>query len=153
MGCKKHIILSICTVLIANPANADRIIQVEPGLWEYSHNLIIPGILTPSDKPQTHCITSKDAKQNLSQLFRKLAVGNAKCTIKKLKDTLNTVKFDLSCHPDIDGLKITSSGKAAFRYGRTKISGTVSGKMKINQGAPIFLDGTGTARRIGRCHS
>lgn len=151
MGCKKHIFLSIYTVLITSPANADRIIQVEPGLWKYTHSLTIPGILTAPDKAQTHCISPKDAKQNLSELLRKLATGGAKCTVSDLKDTLNTVKFDLACRPDIEGLKITSSGKASFRYGRTKISGTVSGMMQINQGEPIFLNGTGTAQRIGRC--
>jgi hypothetical protein len=148
-----RLIISItCTTLLTTPVNAaDRIIQIEPGLWEYSHNLTIPGILTPSEAAKTECITPEDAKQNLSELLTKLAAGDAKCTVTDLKDTLNTVKFDLACRPELESMKITSSGKAAFRYSRTKISGSVSGTMQINQGEDIFLFGEGTAHRIGRC--
>jgi hypothetical protein len=145
--------IMFAALLTAPAAAADRVIQVEPGLWEYSHSLAITGILTPPDKQQTHCISPKDAKQNLSDLLHKLATGDAKCTVTDLKDTLNTVKFDLVCHPELEGLKITSSGKAAFRYSRTKISGTVFGMLQINQGEDIFLNGQGNARRIGRCPS
>jgi len=145
--------IMFAALLTAPAAAADRIIQVEPGLWEYSHNLSIPGILAPPDKQQTHCIAPKDAKQNLSDLLRKLATGDAKCTVTDMTDTLNTVKFNLACRPELEGLKITSSGKAAFRYGRISIDGTVSGMMQISKGEPIFLNAKGTARRIGRCPS
>ena len=131
--------IMFAALLTAPAAAADRVIQVEPGLWEYSHSLAIPGVLTPSDKQQTHCISPKDAKQNLSDLsdlLRKLATGEAKCTVTDLKDTLNTVKFDLVCRPELEGLKITSSGKAAFRYGRTNINGTVSG-IKFGSGDSV----------------
>jgi len=145
--------IMFAALLTAPAVAADRVIQVEPGLWEYSHSLAIPGILAPPDKQQTHCISPKDAKQNLSALIRKLATGDAKCTVTDMKDTLNTVNFDLACRPELEGLNITSSGKAAFRYGRTNITGTVSGMMQINQGEPIFLNGEGNAHRIGRCPS
>ncbi len=148
-----RLIISItCAAVYTAPTiAADRIIQVEPGLWEYSHNLTIPGILAPSETAKTECITPEDAKQNLSDLLVKLTAGDAKCTVTDLKDTLNTVKFDLACRPELESMKITSSGKAAFKYSRTKISGSVSGMMQINQSKDIFLYGEGSAQRIGRC--
>ncbi len=150
-----RLIISItCAALHTAPVNAeDRIIQIEPGLWEYSHNLTIPSILAPSENKKTKCISHKDAKQNLSDLLAKLAAGDAKCTVTNLKDTLNMVKFDLACRPELESMEITSSGKAAFRYSRTKINGSVSGMMQINQGKDIFLFGEGTAHHIGRCPS
>ncbi len=151
---KRQIMSVLAASLLAAPAHAeDRIIQVEPGIWEYSHSLAIPGILTPPENAQTECITPEDAKQSLSDLLSKLATGDAKCTVTDLKDTLNTVKFDVACRPELEGLKITSSGKAAFKYSRTNITGTVSGMMQINQGKDIFLNGQGKAHRIGRCPS
>jgi uncharacterized protein DUF3617 len=148
----RQIIFITCAALVTAPANAaGRIIQIEPGLWEYSHNLTIPGILAPSETAKTECISPEDAKLNLSDLLARLAAGDAKCTVTNLKDTLNTVKFDIACRPELESMKITSSGKAAFRYSRTKISGSVSGMMQINQGEDIFLYGEGTAHRIGRC--
>lgn len=137
-------------ILLTQPAVADRIIQVEPGLWEYSHNLVIPGLPIPSGTKRTECISPKEARHSLSDLLGEFS-GDAGCTVSNLKDTLNTVEFDLACRPEINGVKITSTGKAAFKYSRTKISGNVSGMMHINGGEPIFVVGDGTAHRIGLC--
>ena len=147
----KPIVLTALTILLPIPATAERIIQVEPGLWEYGYDLEIPGLPIPSGAPKTECISPKEAKQKLSGLLTKLATGDAQCTVRDMKDTLNTLKFNVACHPEINGIKFSAIGKTAFRYGRTNITGNVSGMVVINQGDPIEVVGQGHARRIGKC--
>jgi hypothetical protein len=147
----KPIILTALTFVLPMPAMAERIIQVEPGLWEYSYDLVIPGLPIPSGAPKTECISPKEAKQKLSNLITKLATGDAQCTVRDMKDTLNTLKFNVACHPEINGIKFSSIGKASFRYGRTNITGNVSGMVVINEGEPIEVVGQGHARRVGKC--
>jgi hypothetical protein len=152
MTAARRTVLTALATLMAMPAiAAERIITVEPGLWEYSHNLTIPGLLAPFGQPQNECISPEEAQRKLSELLSELAMGDAKCTVSDLKDTLNTVKFNIACRPELEGLKITSSGKAAFKYSRTNISGNVSGMININDGEPIFVVGEGRAHRVGRC--
>lgn len=151
MAFAKQIVLTALTLLLPAAAMAERIIQVEPGLWEYSYDLEIPGFPIPSGAPKTACISPKEAKQKLSSLLTKLATGDAQCTVRDMKDTLNTLKFNVACHPEINGVKFSSIGKAAFRYGRTNITGNVSGTVVINEGEPTEVAGQGHARRVGKC--
>jgi hypothetical protein len=136
-------------LLTTTSAQAERIIEVEPGLWEYSHTLTIPGLTAPMDQAQTECITPKEAKRSLSDLIGELS-GGANCAISNLKDTLNTVEFDVSCTPDLQGITITSHGHAEFKYGRTNIIGKASGTMSLN-GAELPILANGSAHRIGKC--
>jgi len=137
--------LAVC----ASPAMADRVIRVEPGLWEYTHTLSIPGLLTPSAKPKTECIKPGDAKRQLSDLLGELS-GEAGCTITNLKSSLNMVKFDLSCDRSIEAVSLKSSGHMAFKYGRAKITGSATGTISLN-GAEMDIAATGAAHRVGRC--
>jgi len=151
MAVAKPIILTALTLLLPMSATAERIIQVEPGLWEYSYDLEIPGLPIPSGDPKIECISPKEAKQKLSDLLVKLTTGDTQCTVTDMKDTLNTLKFNVACRPEINGIKFSSSGKAAFRYGRTNITGDVSGVVHINEGEPIYVVGQGKAHRLGKC--
>ncbi len=151
MAFVKPIVLTALTLLLPMPTMAERIIQVEPGLWEYSYDLETPGLPIPSGAPKTECISPKEAKQKLSDLLAKLATGDAQCTVRDMKDTLNTLKFNVACHPKINGIKFSSIGQAAFRYGRSNITGNVSGTVVINEGEPIEVVGKGHARRVGKC--
>lgn len=136
-------------VFNTNPAAAERVIIVEPGLWEYTHNLTIPGLLTPSASPETECITPKEAERNLTDILGELS-DDGGCTVTNLKDTLNTVKFDLSCKSNIESVSLNATGQLSFRYGRTKISGTAAGVISVN-GIEMNVSGIGNAKRIGRC--
>jgi hypothetical protein len=136
-------------VFSANSAMSERVITVEPGLWEYTHSLTIPGLLAPTTAPKTECITPENAQRSLSDLFSELS-GDAGCTVSNLKDTLNTVKFDLACKPTIESVSLQSTGHLAFRYSRTKITGDATGMISIN-GAEMAVAGTGAAHRVGRC--
>lgn len=130
-------------------AATDRIVRFEPGLWEYTHTLEIPGLLSPTSTPKTECISADDATLNLAELLSELAT-NGKCEIDNVKDTLNTVELDLACKPEIGTTVVNAGGHVAFRYGRTKITGHATGK--ISAGASeLFVDARGEARRIGRC--
>jgi hypothetical protein len=133
----------------ATAVQAERVIEVEPGLWEYSHTLRIPGLSEPMDQAQTECITPEKSKRNLSDLIGELS-GGANCAVSNLKDTLNTVEFDLSCTPNLQGLTVTSNGHAEFKYGRTKIIGKASGMVSFN-GAELPILANGSAYRIGKC--
>ena len=101
---------------------AERIITVEPGLWEYTHSLEIPGLLGPVATPKTECIAPEDAQRSLDDLFEELSDGTG-CVVSNLKDTLNTVEFDLNCKPALESIVLQSTGHLVFRYGRTKITG------------------------------
>lgn len=136
-------------VFCTTPAAAERVIIVEPGLWEYTHNLTIPGLLVPSASAKTECITPKEAKRSLPDLLGELSDGGG-CTVTNLKDTLNTVKFDLSCKSSIESVSLNSVGQLAFRYGRTKITGSAAAMISIN-GVEMKVSGVGSAKRIGRC--
>jgi hypothetical protein len=136
-------------LLVTTAAYAERIIEVEPGLWEYSHTLMIPGLSSPMDQAQTECITPEKSKRSLSDLIGELS-GGANCAVSNLKDTLNTVEFDLSCTPDLQGMTVTSNGRAEFTYGRTNIIGKASGMVSFN-GAELPILANGSAHRIGKC--
>jgi uncharacterized protein DUF3617 len=146
----KCLFCAAVATLLTTPAHAQRTIIVEPGLWEYSHTLSIPGLLDPSEQRQTRCISSKEARRDLSDLLDELASGDANCTVSKLKDTLNTVKFDLACKPKVGAMEVTANGQAAFRYGRTRITGRTTGTVMLN-GVAVPVNGTGQAKRIGMC--
>lgn len=137
--------------LISNAptAMAERIITVEPGLWEYTHSLEIPGLLGPVATPKTECIAPEDAQRSLDDLFEELSDGTG-CAVSNLKDTLNTVEFDLNCKPALESIVLQSTGHLVFRYGRTKITGLATGAISIN-GAEMTVVASGSARRIGRC--
>ena len=144
-------VLITLALLSPMPATAERIIQLEPGLWEYSYDLEIPGLPIPSGSAKTKCISAKEAKQNLADLLAKLAINNTQCTVTDMNDTLSTLKFHIICRPQINGIDFTASGNAAFRYGRTKITGSVSAMVLIKGGEPIYVVGQGQAHRVGRC--
>ncbi|MEP2503129.1 MAG: DUF3617 family protein [Paracoccaceae bacterium] len=141
--------LIVCLMNCAGAAVAERVITVEPGLWEYTHSLMIPGLLQPSAGPKTECITPKDATRRLSDLLEELSSGG-RCSVSNLKDTLSTVKFDLNCNSDIESVSLNSTGHLAFRYGRTKITGSATGLISVN-GMEMNVAATGVAQRIGRC--
>jgi hypothetical protein len=141
--------LTASLVFCANSVAAERIITVETGLWEYTHSLMIPGLLTPSVTPKTECITPEEAKRSLSDLLGELS-HDAGCTVTNLKDTLNTVKFDLSCKPRIESVSLNLNSHLSFKYGRSKITGNATGMISIN-GAEMSIAATGAAHRIGRC--
>lgn len=135
--------------LFAGPVTADRVILVEHGLWEYTHTLEIPGLLDPVAKPQTKCISPDEAQQNLSDLLGELS-GEPGCQVSNLKDDLSSVTFDLACNPSLAGMTFQSNGRLAFRYGRTKITGTATGAISIG-GVEMPVNASGVARRVGRC--
>lgn len=141
---------ALLLLLSANSAAADRTIQVEPGLWEYTHTLEIPGLLSPITRPKTECVSAGDARRNLSDLLGGLS-GEAGCTISNLKDNLNTVKFDMTCSPNLGSKSLHTDGHLEFRYGRTAISGSATGVISIG-GAEIAVNALGYAQRIGRCN-
>lgn len=133
----------------AHSASAERIITVEPGLWEYTHSLAIPGLLNPTGTPKTECISAEEATQSLSDLLGDLS-DDAGCSVMNLKDTLNTVKFDLSCSRKFERVSLSATGHLAFRYGRTRITGRTTGLISLN-GVEMNIVATGIAQRIGRC--
>lgn len=130
-------------------AAADRIISVEHGLWEYTHTLAIPGVLAPISTPKTECISPEEAQRSLSELLGKLS-GGPGCVVNDLKADLSSVRFNLACTPDLDGLSLTSNGQLSFRYGRTSISGSATGTVSL-AGVEMAVNATGKARRVGRC--
>lgn len=133
----------------AHGVAADRIIRVEPGLWEYTHSLEIPNVLAPITTPKTECITADEAQRNLSDLLSELTTGG-NCAVSNLKDNLNTIKLELSCTPDVSGLDIKAGGEVEIRYGRTKITGSASGLISVGD-TDMSFDAMGEATRIGRC--
>lgn len=135
--------------LFAQSASADRVIRVEPGVWEYSHTLTIPGLLAPISTPQTECITADDAERNLSDLLGQLS-ADAACNITNLKDNLNTVTFDLVCSRTLNGVALEAAGQMSFRYARTSITGSATGEVSIG-GVATTINAQGQARKIGRC--
>ena len=140
---------AVSLVCYASLAPAERIIVVEPGLWEYTHSLALPGLLDPTAAPKTECITAKEATRSLPDLLEELS-DDAGCTVTNLKDTLNTVKFDLNCSRKIESVSLSATGHLAFRYGRTKITGSTNGLISIN-GVELNVAATGIAQRVGRC--
>ena len=141
--------LVVSLAFCASSGEAERIITVEPGLWEYTHSLVIPGLLAAPTTPKTECITPKEAKRSLSDLLGELS-DDAGCTVTNLKDTLNKVEFDLSCKRSIGIVSLSSSGQLAFNYGRTKITCRAIGIISIN-GAELNVAATGDAHRVGKC--
>lgn len=135
--------------LSAIASASERVIRVQPGLWEYRHSLSIPGLLEPPEKAMTECIKKEEATRNLSDLLGELSKDGG-CSVTNLKDSLNTVKFDLVCEKTLASLSLQSSGHLAFRYGRTKITGVAQGTVSIN-GVETPVEASGSARRIGRC--
>ena len=135
--------------VMATAASADRVIRVEPGLWEYSHNLSIPGLVPAEKETQSYCVKPDEAERNLSDLLAELSKDGG-CTVSNLKDDLSRVSFDLECTPDLNGVSITASGNTNFRYGRTKITGHAVGKVMIGE-TEVTIDATGEANRVGRC--
>ena len=141
--------LVVCLMNGASTVAAERVITVEPGLWEYTHSLAIPGLLQPLSGPKTECVTPEDALRRLDDLLEELSKGGG-CSVSNLKDTLNTVKFDLECRRDIESISLNSVGHLAFRYGRTKITGSATGVISVN-GVELNMAATGLAKRVGRC--
>ena len=130
-------------------AYAERIISVKPGLWEYTHNLDIPGLVTPLSKPRSECVSQKEAEQDLADLLGELS-SSAGCEITNLKSSLNTVGFSLICKRDIANISLHSSGNMNFRYSREKITGIADGIVSLN-GVSIPVQATAMAHHIGRC--
>ncbi|MBB5721584.1 hypothetical protein FHS72_001196 [Loktanella ponticola] len=144
-----HYFTAVILLLSASQAAADRVIQVEAGLWEYTHSLEIPGLLAPMANPKTECISATEARRNLSDLLGELS-RDAGCTVTNLKDNLNTVKFDLTCDPHLDRVTVGARGNLAFRYGRTAITGSATGVISVG-GVEVDVNATAQARRVGRC--
>ena len=145
--CPLVFVLALC----ANTAAADRVITVEPGQWEYTHTLEIPGLLAPTTTPKSECISPSEAQRNLSDLMAELTADD-RCSFSNLKSNLNAVSFDLGCDLDSDPVSLQSIGHLAFRYGRTNITGSASGMITIG-GVDIAINATGRARRVGRCQN
>ncbi|MFD1158160.1 DUF3617 domain-containing protein [Roseovarius aestuarii] len=137
------------SVACVSPAIAERTISVKPGLWEYTHSLEIPGLVSPLEKPKTECINAEESERNLSDLLGKLS-KDAGCTVTNLKSSLSTVNFDLVCTRDVASASLQSTGHLAFRYGREEITGTADGTISLN-GVELPVQATGMARHIGRC--
>lgn len=127
----------------------DRIIQVEPGLWQYTHTLAIPGLLSPMSEPKNECISAGEAKIKLSDLMSKMT-KDGNCTFSNLKSNLNTIKFDLSCSVEVGGTAMRAVGDIVFKYGRTKIKGTAKGTVSFGENGAI-IDASAEAARVGRC--
>lgn len=112
--------------------------EMQPGLWEISSQVKIPGMQMPANK-MTFCYSAKDIREG--RHYR--PDPNSDCQIANLRQSGNTVSFDIICKHD--GQITTMNSKGTF----TATAFQVEQKMRTaGMGEMTTLT---QGRRLGDC--
>ena len=111
--------------------------DLQPGLWEITSTIEMPGISTMPTAKQTQCITGKD-------LVPQAQSQNDKCRMLESTTDGDTVSWVVNC--ESDGGTMTSQGKVV--YHGNNFSGSVE---TTGSQMPSAMTQKMTGRRIGDC--
>jgi hypothetical protein len=126
--------------LLALPALAADKNSPQPGLWEYTMKMEMPGMPFPMP-PQTfqHCLTQADVdKGNLAQDPNQ----KSECQVQNLKQAAGKTSYDVVC---------TGDHPTQGHYDFTATAATLTGVGTLDLGGGQSMKQNLTAKRAGDC--
>jgi hypothetical protein len=123
-------------ILATAAATAAEDPSTQPGLWDYTVKMEIPG-MPVALPPQTfqQCVTQADVDSG--KQYR--SGSDQDCEVRNIKESADRITFDLACK---DG----TTGKSDFRYTASTLSGKT---VMTREGQDVTLNMT--AKRAGDC--
>jgi uncharacterized protein DUF3617 len=126
--------------VIATAASAA---EIQPGLWEITTKMEMPGM--PQSMPahtMRHCYTKKDVENGKSTVPQS---EDKNCQIKNYKVSGDTITWSMECTGEH---AMTTDG--TMTVGATTYTGTMKSKMK-QDGKTVEMNQTMAAKRVGEC--
>jgi Protein of unknown function (DUF3617) len=117
---------------------------LEPGLWEFTNSMSMPGVPKPQANTTQRCITKEDAADPRKWYGQKAQQSECKVTMKN--KSASSPAWELDCP------KTGMRGTGSARIGRGTMESVqhMSGEM---QGRKFEMDLKTTGKRLGACKS
>jgi hypothetical protein len=130
---KKLFLLALVLAVWASPTLAGSEVDFNPGLWEVTSQIEMPGMTMPATTTQ-QCLKQHDPVPQSGR--------NQDCTLSDVKISGNTVTWKVVC----SGEEGRTTGQGAVTYSGNSFQGTVEMQ---SQGMDMIMHMKG--RRIGDC--
>lgn len=132
--------LSLCLIFFSISAQAaDH--KINPGKWEFTHTLTIPGMPGPEVETSVECISPEEAAADPLAEF---AEGG--CTVLSQKVMADRLDFTLECEQE----GLTTTGQGSLKL----MGDTTEGRLQVvlpTPGAKMEMVTEWTGRRLGSC--
>jgi len=87
-------------------------VTLDPGLYDYSHVVVIGGGAMPADEYE-YCVKEGKNSKTLDELVASLA-GDGECTVSNVNMTASTGRADVTCTGTDFGLNISGTMEAEY---------------------------------------
>ena len=132
---RAHGLVALATLSLAMPVAAGAGERMQPGLWEVTATVELPGTASPAPTTQTECLSQKDVDADPVPEFEKGA-----CQVTNARRSGDKVTWKLDC-----GQIGKGEGEVVYRSPTA-----YDGWMKLETGGTVVRS-TLRARRLGGC--
>jgi hypothetical protein len=118
--------------------------NIQPGNWEITSSMEMPGMPMPPARPMTHCIKPDEIKDNQSFADSMQARNKGKCKISDVKFESDKLSYSFACDSG-------ASGTSEIVFGGTTYEGTTRMTVPGRGNGPMTMTNHFKAKRVGDC--
>jgi hypothetical protein len=118
--------------------------NVQPGNWEITSTMEMPGMPMPPARPITHCIKPDEIKDNQSFADSMQTRNKGKCKISDIKIESDKLSYSFACDSG-------ASGTTEVAFGGTTYEGTTKMTVPGHGNGPMTMTNHFKAKRVGDC--
>lgn len=133
---------AMLALLAAAPAVLAAPQEMQPGLWEITSKMEMPGVPKMAPQVMRHCYTKKDLEDNKKTVPQS---GDKNCEMKDYKLQGNTATWSMECKGEA-----AMTGTGTMTFGAQFYSGTMKSRMKQG-GKSMEMNQSWSAKRVGDC--
>lgn len=133
---------AMLALLAAAPAVLAAPQEMQPGLWEITSKMEMPGVPKMAPQVMRHCYTKKDVEDSKKAVPQS---GDKNCEMKDYKLQGNTATWSMECKGEA-----AMTGTGTMTFGAQFYSGTMKSRMKQG-GKSMEMNQSWSAKRVGDC--
>lgn len=118
--------------------------NIQPGNWEITTSMEMPGMPMPPARPITRCIKPDEIKDNQSFADSMQARNKGKCKISDVKFESDKLSYSFTCDSG-------ASGNSEILFGGTTYEGTTKMTIPGHGNGPMTMTNRFKAKRLGDC--
>lgn len=135
-------LLAVLPLLAAIPSALGAPQEMQPGLWEITSKMEMPGMPKMAPQVMRHCYTKKDVEDNKKTVPQS---GDKNCEMKDYKVQGNTATWTMECKGEA-----AMTGTGTMTFGAQSYTGSMKSRMKQG-GKTIEMNQSWSAKRVGGC--
>lgn len=143
---KRFILITAAAAILAPAAFADDMIEVTPGLWQGSYEVMVSDNPISSDK-DTYCVTPEESRRSVESLIKDITEDGT-CEVSNIKHTSGALSADMVCNVAEMGATVT--GTLTGTYTQTSYDLKADAALDFG-GFALPARAVSTAKRIGEC--